>query len=109
MKCLVGWGVTPTRVSKAQPGSQSDLWPPNESDEGIRCVCGGVCLTCIPAARPRLHTETHLSGGRRNSCPWGRPPPRPCWVRYKGEEETKKKRNTGTARVDHHHRPLVLK
>lgn len=52
-------------------------------------VC--VCLTCIPASRPHLHTETHLSAGRWNSCPWGRPPPRPRRVIYKGEENTHKK------------------
>ena len=38
-KCLVGWGVTEIHVSKVQPGRRSDLWPPNESDEGIRGVC----------------------------------------------------------------------
>ena len=38
-KCMVGWGVIEIHVSKAQPGRRSDLWPPNESDEGIRGVC----------------------------------------------------------------------
>lgn len=56
-------------------------------------VC--VCLTCIPATRPRLRTETHLLGdGGTRVC--GDSGDHPGWVRYK-EEEEEKKGNTGNS------------